>query len=194
MQLHTQFVIVTTWTSCFFCRSIGIFKGKEKTHDGKVELSKRPNYDSQGVNGSHVEPISNQNYGIAINQSTTYAVVDKLKKSDKKFTKNDSTYSDLADGQYDQLNNIQKRKIILEGNLYNSHDGMRDQNDPTYDISKFSSHGTSHDVADVYDHSFLGTQNDGEYDYSLTYRSDLSNETEIYDQTIWSYQFYKKKT
>lgn len=167
-----------------FCRSIGIFKGKEKTHDDKVELPQRPNYDSQCANGSHVKPISNHNYGIAINQSTTYAVVDKLKKSDKKFTKNDATYSDLPDGQYDQLNNIQTRKIILEGNLYDSHEGMRDQNDPTYDSSKLNSHGSSHEVTDVYDHSFLGTQNDGEYAYSSTYRLASTNDTEIYDKTV----------
>ncbi|CAC5424489.1 unnamed protein product [Mytilus coruscus] len=177
------FLLLIISATIFVCRkkSIGVFKGKKKTNDNNEEFSQTPNYDLQCVKASHVEPIANQNYGIGTNQSSTYAVVDKLKKSDKKFTNNDETYTDSSDGQYDQLNDVQKRKIILGGNMYESHEGMRDQNDPTYDISNFSG---SHEVTDVYDHSFLGTQHDGEYDYSSTYRRDLTNETEMYDKTV----------
>lgn len=156
-------------------RSFWLFKEKNKSMDKTEEFSQTPNNNLQNVSASYVEPISNQTYEIATNLSSTYAVVNKLTKSAKTFTEKDDTYMDSQDGQYDQLNDIQKRKIIMERNLYDSHEGMRDQNDPTYDISKFSSHGSSHEVTDVYNHSFLGTQNDGEYDYSSTYRNDLTN-------------------
>lgn len=50
---------------------------------------------------------------------------------------NDETYIDSSYGEYDRLNEVQNRKILTTENLYDSNEGTRNENDPTYNSADF---------------------------------------------------------
>lgn len=124
----------------------------------------------------NVTPISNESYGItSTNTNNTYAVVNKIKKTDSEVQNSDET----SYGEYDRLNCVSKRGIDSNENLYDSNTGTRNENDPTYDSSNRGGRQIQLDK-DVYDHAD-SISIDG---YSTSVRSEIRNESDVYDKAV----------
>ncbi|CAC5422683.1 unnamed protein product [Mytilus coruscus] len=127
---------------------------------------------------------SNESYGIAsINSINTYAVVNKIKKMESKLQESDETYTETLDGEYDRLNAVSKRRTDSKKNLYDSHAGIRNENDPTYDSSNIGGRNLQFDN-DVYDHTDTVSTEGSDYGYSLILKSETRNEKDVYDKTL----------
>ncbi|XP_063405601.1 uncharacterized protein LOC134689562 [Mytilus trossulus] len=125
---------------------------------------------------------SNESYGLSPNNSTNvYAVVNKIKKNEIQTT--EDTYIETSFGEYDRLNGVSKRRTDAKENLYNSHAGIRNENDPTYDSSNHGGRTLQFDN-DVYDHTDTLLTDGSDYGYSSTLKSEARNENDIYDKAV----------
>lgn len=161
-------------------RSIGFFKKSTKHHNqesSQMVFSKATYQDSNNTRDKRSTTLitSNETYGLAVNSSAVYAVVNKIKTSGI----TDETYTDAGYGEYDHLHDIQNRRIIHQENLYHSHGAPRNEKDLTYDSSDFGK-GKTYDGNGVYDHSFLLVE--GEHAYSTNGNHDNSITIAIYDK------------
>ncbi|XP_052086097.1 uncharacterized protein LOC127723491 [Mytilus californianus] len=127
-----------------------------------------------------VTPTSNESYGLAsINSVHTYAVVNKIRKTDSKLQIADETYTKTSCGEYDRLNGVSKQRTDSKENLYDSHAGIRNENDPTYDSSNHGGRKLQFDN-DVYDHTDTVSTDVSDYGYSSTLKSETRNENDVY--------------
>ncbi|CAC5422658.1 unnamed protein product [Mytilus coruscus] len=113
---------------------------------------------------------SNQTYGIASScesNSNIYAMVNKTKTPCSSSRANDDIYLDLSNGENDRLNEVQKRKILMTENLYDSNEGIRNENDPTYNSSDFCKRKTNNHDSDIDMYSIMFT-NSSSYTLNLT--------------------------
>lgn len=129
-----------------------------------------------------VTSTSNEPYGLApIISSNTYAMVNKIKKNGLQTTEN--TYTETSYGEYDRLNGVSKRRTDSKGNLYDSHAGIRNENDPDYDSSNHGGRTLQFDN-DGYDHTDTLSTDGSDYGYSSTLKSKTRNENDVYDKTV----------
>ncbi|CAG2216046.1 unnamed protein product [Mytilus edulis] len=127
-------------------------------------------------------PISNNSYGlVSINSVHTYAVVNKIKKNG--FQTTEDTYTETSYGEYDRLNGVSKRRTDSKTNLYDSHAGIRNEYDPTYDSSDHGGRKLQLDN-DVYDHTDTVSTDGSDYGYSSTLKSKTRNENDVYDKAV----------
>lgn len=92
----------------------------------------------------------------------------------------DNIYTDSPNGEYDVLNDSQRRKIRVQENVYDSNATMLNQDDHLYDQSVFRKLAHIGD-GDVNDYSLARTGKSGDYDYALNYKAEKGNENDIYD-------------
>ncbi|CAC5422663.1 unnamed protein product [Mytilus coruscus] len=113
-------------------RSCGIFKAP-KIQQNNVFFSKAINDDSNITADINSVITSKHTYGTARpiqSNCNTYATGNKNKAPDLSLSISDDIYTDSSYGNYDQLNEVQKRNIRPTGNLYDSNRGIRNENDP----------------------------------------------------------------
>ncbi|XP_052059266.1 uncharacterized protein LOC127699925 [Mytilus californianus] len=167
-----------------FCkiRSWGFFKSAN-TDKQEVQFSTEFYEHSQNPEVRTSEtPISNESYGLAsINSSNTYAVVNKIKKNGLQTT--EDTYTETSYGEYDRLNGVSKRRTDSKTNLYDSHVGIRNEYDQTYDSSNHGGRRLQLDN-DVYDHTDTLSTDGSDYGYSSTLKSETRNENDVYDKAV----------
>ncbi|XP_052059256.1 uncharacterized protein LOC127699905 [Mytilus californianus] len=163
-------------------RSCGFFKSAN-TDKQEVQFSKEFYEHSQNPEVRTIEtPISNKSYGLApINSSNTYAVVNKIKKNGLQTT--EDTYTETSYGEYDRLNVLSKNRTDSKTNLYDSHAGIRNESDPTYDSSNHGGRKLQLDN-DVYDHTDTLSTDGSDYGYSSTLKSETRNENDVYDKAV----------
>ncbi|CAC5421197.1 unnamed protein product [Mytilus coruscus] len=131
-----------------------------------------------------VTPTSNESYGLAsINSVHTYAVVNKIRKIYSKLQKSDETFTDTSYGEYDRLNGVSTRRTHSKTNVYDSHAGIRNESDPTYDSSNHGGRKLKLDN-DVYDHTDTLSTDGCDYGYSSTPKSNTRNENDVYDKLV----------
>ncbi|CAC5400087.1 unnamed protein product [Mytilus coruscus] len=129
-----------------------------------------------------VSPTSNESYGLAsINSTHTYAVVNKIKKDGLQTTEDTNTESSYS--EYDRLNGVSKRRTDSKENLYDSHVGIRNENDPTYDSSNHGGRKLQFDN-DVYDHTDTVSTDLSDYGYSSTLKSENRYALDVYDKAV----------
>ncbi|XP_076083819.1 uncharacterized protein LOC143054680 isoform X2 [Mytilus galloprovincialis] len=167
-----------------FCklRSCGFFKSGN-TDKQEVQFSTEFYDHSQNSEVKTSEtPISNELYGFApITSNNTYAVVNKTKGNGLQTT--EDTYSETSYGEYDRLNGVSKRRTDSKTNLYDSHAGIRNENDPTYDSSNHGGRQLQLDN-DVYDHTDTLSTDGSDYGYSSTIKSKTRNENDVYNKAV----------
>ncbi|CAC5422690.1 unnamed protein product [Mytilus coruscus] len=95
----------------------------------------------------------------------------------------DSSASFDIDGEYDRLNGVSKRRTDSKTNLYDSHAGICNESDPTYDSSNHGRRKLQFDN-DVYDHTDTLSTDGSDYRYSLTLKSEIRNEHDVYDKAV----------
>ncbi|VDH90158.1 Hypothetical predicted protein [Mytilus galloprovincialis] len=164
-----------------FCkiRSCGFFKSGNTDKQFSTEF-----YDHSQNSGvkTSATPISNESYGLApVTSNNTYAVVNKIKKNGLQTT--EDIYTETSYGEYDRLNGVSKRRTDSKTNVYDSHAGIRNENDPTYDSSNHGGRKLQLDN-DVYDHTDTVSTDVSDYGYSSTLKSEIGNENDIYDKTV----------
>lgn len=93
------------------------------------------------------------------------------------------TYTASSYGEYDRLNDVHKREIKSQENLYDSNGGKRNKSDPTYDSSDIGERKryTHVNDNDMYDHSFTSSNN-GEYNCFSDLNVVNSKDNVIYDK------------
>lgn len=117
-----------------------------------------------------VTPTSNESYGItSINSFHTYAVVNKIQKEGLQITEDNSTETSF--GEYDRLDSVSKRQTDSNTNVYDSHAGIRNESDPTYDSSNHGGRKLRLDN-DVYDHTDTLSTDGSDYGYSSRFKSE----------------------
>lgn len=163
----------------FFLRSCGFFKTSNTDKQERKFSTAVYEHSGNPEMRTSITATSNESYGItSIKTINTYAVVNKIKTTDSKLRNSDETYTEASYGEYDRFDGVSKRRIDPKENLYDSHVGIRNEIDPTYDSSN---HGLRKPLDnDVYDHTdTLSTD-----DYSTTVRSKISSEHDVYDKAF----------
>ncbi|CAC5422114.1 unnamed protein product [Mytilus coruscus] len=144
--------VVITFAVCKF-RSIGPFKSGDAITNQSVIFSN--NLEESKTN----KTLLNQSHS-----SGKFQMVNKNERAGKGVAEVDNIYTDSSNGEYDLLNDLQRRTIRLQENEYDSNAIMQNQDDQTYDRSvfrKFCHEG------EVNDYSLATGRNSGDYDYAL---------------------------
>ncbi|CAC5397640.1 unnamed protein product [Mytilus coruscus] len=144
--------VVITLAVCKF-RSIGPFKSGDAITNQSVIFSN--NLEESKTN----KTLLNQSHS-----SGKFQMVNKNERAGKGVAEVDNIYTDSSNGEYDLLNDLQRRTIRLQENVYDSNAIMQNQDDQTYDRSvfrKFCHEG------EVNDYSLATGRNSGDYDYAL---------------------------
>ncbi|XP_052086091.1 uncharacterized protein LOC127723485 [Mytilus californianus] len=160
--------VVTTLAVCKF-RSIGPFKsGDDNTNQSVI-------FSNNSEKGKTTKTVLNQSHS-----SDKFQMVNKNERAGTGNADVDNIYTDSSNGEYDLLNDLQRRKIRLQENVYDSNAIMQNQDDQTYDRSVFRK--LCHE-GDVNDYSLATRRNSGDYDFALNYKAEKGNENDIYDKT-----------
>lgn len=163
-------------------RSCGFFKTTSKDKQ-QVSFSTAVSEHSQNAEvRTSVTPTANESYGLApITSNNTYAVVNKIKKDGLQII--EDNYTETSFGEYDRLNSVSKRQTDSNTNVYDSHAGIRNESDPTYDSSNHGGRKLRLDN-DVYDHTDTLSTDGSDYGYSSKFKSEVRNENDVYDKAV----------
>ncbi|CAC5421198.1 unnamed protein product [Mytilus coruscus] len=163
-------------------RSCRFFKSTN-TDKQKVQLSTEFYEHSQNLEVRTSEtPASNNSYGSAtIHSSNTYVVINKIKKNG--LLTIEDTYTEISYGDYDRLNGVSIRRTDYKTNVYDSHVGIRNESDQTYDSSNHGGRKLQLDH-DVYDHTDTLSTDGSDYGYSSILKSETRNENDVYDKAV----------
>ncbi|CAC5412680.1 unnamed protein product [Mytilus coruscus] len=178
------------------CRSSGIFS--KKIDHSVNEFSKKPcagSDQSTPMNKPHVENIRNgpemqktkDTYSHVIkphkteNMNVLYSEVNKTRKLSPGIRETDDNYSKFTEGEYDRLNNFDRRILEKDSNMYDSNVGIRNYQDPMYDTTL---HASRFESEDVYDHSFTNVNTDSNYDCSSSVAQTHMKENDVYDKSV----------
>ncbi|CAC5412678.1 unnamed protein product [Mytilus coruscus] len=160
--------VVMTLAVCKF-RSIGPFKLGDDNKNQSVIFS------NNSEEGKTTKTLLNQSHS-----SDKFQMVNKNERAGTGVADVDNIYTDSSNGEYDLLNDLQRRKIRLQENVYDSNAIMQNQDDQTYDRSVFKK---LCDKGDVNEYSLATRRNSGDYDFALNYKAGKGNENDIYDKT-----------
>ncbi|CAC5387693.1 unnamed protein product [Mytilus coruscus] len=161
-------ILIAVFLVMFFCkiRSCGFFKTTNIDKQGVPFSTAVYEHSPNPEGGISLTPTSNESYGFAlVNSVHTYAVVNKSRKKDSNLQNSDKTYTETSHGEYDRFNGVSKRQTDSKENLYDSHAGIRNESDPTYDSSNHGGRKIQFDN-DVYDHTDTLSTDGRDYGYS----------------------------
>ncbi|XP_063406457.1 uncharacterized protein LOC134690416 [Mytilus trossulus] len=159
-------------------RRQGPFKRKEPETGSQMREMHDPNYHDFGIAFHNASSMSNSNTayntnndgrnvlsgqtsdnmqsGTASNNEYSVVVRDKkssLRANDDNLDQKEENSSDIMDNEYDRLNQIRiPNNNYNSKNIYDSSSGLRDECDPTYNISS-QIFGRNKDDNTVYDHA-----------------------------------------
>ncbi|VDI71934.1 Hypothetical predicted protein, partial [Mytilus galloprovincialis] len=177
-------------------RSSGLFS-KKKDHS-VIEFSKETCERSDQSTPMKMQPhVENKRNGPEIQKTKDtyaqvikphqtehnmlYSEVNKTRKLSPGIQETNDDYSEFSEGEYDRLNNFDRRILNKDSNMYDSNVGIRNFKDPMYDTTL---HASRLEGEDVYDHSFTNLNTDSNYDCSSSLALTSMKENDVYDKSV----------
>lgn len=164
------------------CRYLGIFS-KKKDHS-VIEFSRETcegSDQSRTRNGPEIQKTKDPYAQVIKPHKTEHNMLySEVNKTNNK-QETDDNCSEFSEGEYDRLNNFNRRILKKDSNMYDSNIGIRNFKDPMYDTTL---HASRFEGEDVYDHSFLNVNTDSNYDCSSSLAHTNMTENDVYNKSV----------